>query len=99
MQHAKILLAVLGAYAIMDTQEMELTALVCISHSHYLYIAYFYYVTGPTSRISMNVLAPHTTAIHKQDAKTQLEGLNATLQLCFRILHADDSCVWSEHIH
>ena len=39
------------------------------------YIAYFYYVTDPISQILMNVFALHTTAIHKQDVKTQLEGL------------------------
>ena len=32
-------------------------------------------------QILMNVLAPHTTAIHKQDAKTQLEGLNASVDM------------------
>ena len=37
----------------------------------------------------MNVLAPHTTAIHKQDVKTQLEVLNAGVEMALLEMESD----------
>ena len=67
----------------MATLEMVLTAMVgphnvnYVIHNNYIVISYFHFII----KISMSVLALHTTAIHKQDVRTQLDDLGAFAEM------------------
>ena len=80
----------LGAFAEMATLEMVLTASVgphnvnYVIHNNCIVICYFHFII----KISTSALALHTTAIRKQDVRTQLEDLGAlaemaTLEMAF----------------
>ena len=73
----------LGAFAEMATLEMALTATVgphnvnYVIHNNCIVICYFHFII----KISTSAFALHTTAICKQDVRTQLEDLGALAEM------------------
>ena len=85
-QDVKTQLEVLNASVEMALLEMVSVAMVCPHTTFTLHIlctkecCVLSNILHRILQISMNVLAPHTTAIHKRDVKTQLEGLDANVK-------------------